>query len=217
MRVAPVINEYAFHPRLSPGRMDELWRTGWRHFGPEFVRYSYSAEEGVLRVVQPLRVDLTLFVPAKQHRRRLARNRDLEVRIAPPELDEQRQELFRFHRRRFRRNVPESLADFLGPSPELYPCEVVEVSAWKGPRLVAASYLDVGREGASSIYAMFDLREAARGLGICTMLWEMDHAKSQGCRYYYPGYAFHEPSALDYKKQFSGAEWFDWLGAWHPL
>ena len=34
---------------------------------------------------------------------------------------------------------------------------------------------------------------------------------------YYPGYAFHEASAFDYKKRFRGAEWFDWRGSWWPL
>ncbi len=214
---APEINEFAFLPRVAPGDMDALWRAAWRHFGPRFVRYSYSLEEGAPLLVQPLRVVLDRFTPDKSHRRRLNRNRDLEVRIGAPQIDEQRHALFAFHRRRFERNIPEALSAFLGPYPHLYPCELVEVSAWKDSRLLAASYLDVGREGASSLYAMFDLRASARGLGICTMLWEMDYAKRLGCRYYYPGYAFHEPSALDYKKQFSGVEWFDWLGRWHPL
>ena len=46
------------------------------------------------------------------------------------------------------------------------------------------------------------------------MLLEIEFAQQLGCRYYYPGYAFREPSHYDYKKQFSGLEIYDWAGRW---
>jgi leucyl-tRNA---protein transferase len=109
------------------------------------------------------------------------------------------------------------LDDFLGPLPAVIPAANVQFSLWKGNRRVAASFLDLGQEAVSSVYAMFDPAEARRSLGILTMLLEMDFARQRGCRFYYHGYAFHEPSPFDYKKQFSGLESFDWQGHWIPM
>ena len=213
----PLLNESFGRLRVPREELDRLWRQAWRHFGPVFVRYSVSFESGVPQVVQPLRVDLNRFTPGKGHRRILRRNADLRVEVRPTVIDDERRRMFHLHKQRFLRNVPNRIEEFLGSAQPCFPCENVEVGAYIEGRLVAASYLDVGREGASSLYAMFSPEESRRSLGIATMLWEIDYARSRGCAYYYPGYAFHEPSLLDYKKQFAGTEWFDWQGAWHPL
>jgi len=215
--IASFIEQSFFSVAVTRVQMDRLWRKGWRHFGPYFVRYSISAETGEQRVVQPLRLALDRFHPSKTHRRLLRRNADLEVRIGPVTLDQFRHGMFDRHKRRFTANIPQSLYDFLGPDPRLYPCELVEVGVYEDGRLLAASYLDIGREGASGVYAMFEPADGQRALGIHTMLLEIEYARRRGCRYYYPGYAFHEPSLLDYKKQFVGTEWFDWQGTWLPL
>jgi arginine-tRNA-protein transferase len=215
--IPPVINDVLVSIEQTPEEMDRLWRDGWRHFGPMFFRYSYTTQSGPLQTVQPLRVVLEHFAPRKTHRRLLRRNQDLRVTIQPPNLDEERHRLFELHKSRFEQNVPDSLFDFLGPYPALYPCEYLEVAAWLEGRLIAASYIDIGREGASGVYAIFDPAHSARGLGITTMLWEMTCARERGCRYYYPGYGFHEASLMDYKKQFPGTEWYDWRGHWRPL
>lgn len=215
--IPPIINDVFVSIEQTPEAMDGLWSQGWRHFGPMFFRYSYTTQSGPLQTVQPLRIVLERFAPRKTHRRLLRKNQDLEVTIRPPKLDEERHRLFDLHKARFRQNVPDSLCEFLGSHQALYPCEYLEVAAWREGRLVAASYLDVGLEAASSVYAMFDPAHRARGLGIVTMLWEMAFARERGCRFYYPGYGFHEASVMDYKKQFPGTEWYDWCGHWRPL
>lgn len=201
----------------APGQMDELWNQGWRHFGRQFFRHSLHLGEARFNWVQPIRVDLTQFIPARSQRRILHRNADLEVVIGPARLDAERHALFARHRTRFTENVPDSLTDFLGPDLRRYPCELVEVSARLAGQLVAASYLDLGVTCGSGVYAIFDPAHSRRSLGVATLLWEMEFARSRGCRHYHPGYAFHEPSEMDYKKQFAGSEWFDWQGHWRPL
>lgn len=213
----PILDEHFIADRTTPREMDLLWANGWRHFGSLFVRYSVSPENEEWQVVQPLRIALERSPIAKRHRRILERNADLDVRFEPPVVNEERHHLFHRHKQRFTRNVPDSLTDFLGAAPGVCPSEMVEVAAYAQGRLVATAYLDIGAEAASSVYACFCPAEARRGLGIATMLWEMDYARRRGCRYYYPGYAFHQPSSLDYKKQFPGTEWFDWNGQWREL
>ena len=83
--------------------------------------------------------------------------------------------------------------------------------------MIAVSYLDLGREAASSVYAIFEPEVARRSPGIFTLLQEIEFARSTGRRFLYLGYATHEPSHYDYKKRFLGLERFDWLGNWIPL
>jgi arginyl-tRNA--protein-N-Asp/Glu arginylyltransferase len=214
--VIPLRDEGFFSWRVSPGEMDRLWSEGWRHFGPMFYRYSRAHHDGRLMDVRPLRVSLDRFRLSRSQRRVLARNRDLTVRVRPTLIDETRRVLFDSHKKRFAENVPEALEDFLGPDPARGPCLSLELGVYRGPRLVAASYFDVGHNAVSSVYAFFDLEESRRSPGILTMLHEITWARDRGCRFYYPGYAYAQPSHYDYKKQFAGIEWFDWQ-SWQPI
>ncbi|MFM8359895.1 MAG: arginine-tRNA-protein transferase [Verrucomicrobiota bacterium] len=202
---------------VRPERLDALWATAWRRIGVEFHRYSLSLHHPEAGRVLPIRIVVDRCQPSESQRRTLRRNADLRVCIGPPALTPQRHDLFHRHKQRFRLAPPEALQDFLGPAPGRMPCETVEVAAYENERLVAASYLDLGVAAVSSIYALFDPALSRRRLGIATMLWEIEFARQRGARFYYPGYAFHEPSFMDYKKQFAGSEWYDWERGWQPL
>ena len=207
----------AFVEWSAPARiMDKLWAEGWRHFGPLFYRYRTMNSGEEVKQIQPLRVVLEQFRPTKSQRRVLRRNADLTWKIQPTIIDHELRRLFAAHKQRFKENVPSSLEDLLGEEPAEVPCENVTLLVRAGERLVAASFLDLGAKAASSVYGMFAPEESRRSLGICTMLWEMAVARERGHRYYYPGYACHESSLYDYKKQFAGSEWYDWR-QWRPL
>jgi arginine-tRNA-protein transferase len=197
-------------------RMDELWAEGWRHFGPLFFRYRRWEHGGRRYTVMPLRIDLGRFTPSRSQRRVLARNRDLRIEVRPTELDREMERMFENHKRRFSDEVPDSLNNFLSHRPANVPCRNETICVYSGDRLVAAHFLDLGHDATSAVYAMFDPTESRRSLGIHTMLLAIDYTRTQGQRYYYPGYACHEPSLYDYKKNFAGLEYFDWRG-WLPL
>jgi len=165
-----------------------------------------------------LRLDVADFQPSKSQRRVLRRNADVIVRLAPATVDEKREAMFQRHKTRFKSNIPDSLRDFL-PEAETsrVPCECHEVQMWEDDRLLAVSYLDLGREAVSSVYAIFEPKAARRSPGIFTLLQEIEFARASGRRFLYPGYATVEPGHYDYKKQFRGLHWFDWLGNWNPL
>jgi len=213
----PRIDESFSSESLTHQQMDAYWREGWLRFGTTFSRHSYFFYEGQTWTIQPLRVRLGEFVPSKSQRRTLRKNTDLTVRLGPAKLDDARCRLFNNHKRRFPDPNPDTLEGFIGASPANCPCETVEIVAYEDQKLIAASYLDMGKESASSIHASYDLAHLRRRLGIYTMLWEMAYARERGCVYYYPGFAFHEPSSMDYKKQFPAMEWYDWRGHWLPF
>lgn len=219
MEFPPLIFEEGNLPAAEPPLMDVLWANGWRHFGSRFFRYSVSvAEGGSWQRIIPLRIDLAEFQLSKSQRRVLRQGADLIVRIAPAIVDGLREAMFHRHKARFVSNVPETLRDFMPETaPSTTPCECREIQVWERDRLIAISYLDLGREAASSVYAIFEPDAARRSPGIFTLLQEIEFARAAGRRFLYLGYATIEPSHYDYKKRFHCLQRFDWLGNWLPL
>ncbi len=198
--------------------MDRLWAAGWRHFGTYFFRYSASMDESAVLDIQPLRVDLQKFSLTKSQRRVLRRNADLRCEFQPAALTEEARAMFHRHKGRFKDNVPDELDTFLSPSPATVPCECLECRVYAGSELIALSFLDIGADGTSAVYGLFEPAHAERGLGTYTMLKEIELSQQRGCRYYYPGYASRQPSAYDYKKRLPALETLDWhTGEWGPM
>jgi arginine-tRNA-protein transferase len=210
------INEYFLRAQATPEQMDFLWAQGWRHFGEYFFRYSVGSQWGGQTVI-PLRVDLMRFALSRSQKRIIAKNREAQVVIRDTFVDEAKEDLFYRHRHRFKENVPDSIYSFLSGEPAATPCRNREICVYDGDQLVAASFLDIGLVATSAVYAIFDPDESDRSLGIFTMLEAIRYSRELNCRYYYPGYAYREPSVYDYKKNFHGLEYFDWKGAWRPF
>lgn len=211
------INEYFLRSRVAPEQMDALWAHGWRHFGAYFFRYSVAPGEDALRHVLPLRLEVARFQPSRSQRRVLAKNEDVRVEICDTTLDAAKHTMFRRHRQRFRENVPGTLYDFLSEDPAREPCRNQAIEVYAGERLIAASFLDIGQTATSAVYAMFEPDEARRSLGIFTMLQAIEYTRRLGFRYYYPGYAYREPSIYDYKKRFAPLEYFNWETGWRAM
>lgn len=197
--------------------LDVLLAKGWRHFGKHFTRYGLGLHDGEMRHVMPLRVLVENFRLSKNQRRILRKNADLVTEIRPIEIGADTYELFERHKRRFTSSIPGSIHEFLSITPATVPTDGREVRVFSSERLVAASFFDVGSTAISSIYGMFDIDFPARSLGIYAMLKEIEFAKENAMRYYYPGYAYRGPSLYDYKKRFSATEFYDWSGIWAPL
>jgi leucyl-tRNA---protein transferase len=212
----PVLDEHFVSWAQTPEQMDGLWERGWRHFGPIFYRYKEALTSAGLRHVLPLRINVEGFIPSKSQRRVLRKNSDVEIRVKQAQLDDDRQRLFDLHKQRFADNVPNSLEDFLGPAPQAGPCLTVEVGGYLQGKLIAASYLDVGMNSVSSVYAFFHPDHDARCLGTATMMWEIIVARRSKKHWHYPGYCYVEPSGYDYKRRFGPMQCYDW-SAWNPL
>jgi arginine-tRNA-protein transferase len=217
--------------------MDVLWSDGWRHFGAEFFRTMVDVVRDEVVMIEPLRIDVTRFAPSKSQRRIQRKNApETGVRVAfePVRVTAEHTALFERHCTRFRDNVPDSLYTFLSDGHASMPCQTLQCCVYERPheresawefeqeRLIAVSYIDLGDESISSLYAMFDPAPevAWRSLGIFTMLCEIDFARHTGRRYVYLGYSHPDyvaHSAYAYKRQFAATEGYDWHGNWTPI
>lgn len=211
------INQYFFCDKIKPELMDSLLAEGWRHFGSYFFRYEKLYLRKSVYNVTPLRIDLEKFHYSKSHKRIFKKNSDLTVIIRDAFIDKEKEDLFFTHRVRFKENIPDSIYTFLSSEPAKIPCNTQEICLFKENKLLAASFLDVGKNSTSSIYTIFDPTEDKRSLGIYVILLAIEYSLKAEKRYYYPGYAYKEPSHYDYKKKFAALEYYTWKESWLKL
>jgi arginine-tRNA-protein transferase len=212
--------QYFQQQQVRPGQMDVLWADGWRHFGQYFFRdvFNYKADGGWLQVT-PLRINLQKFQFSKHHKKLLKKTQETKVIFRPALIGEQKETMFYKHIQRFKSNLPESIYTFLDPTnPAEIPCPLMECCLYdECGVLYAVSFLDVGEQATSSVYAMFDPAYSDRSPGLHTLLEEIKFSQMHEKSYLYTGYAYQEPSHYDYKKQFKGTEVYDWQGNWQDL
>ena len=200
---------------VGPAELDELWSEGWRHFGTRFFRYNVTVHEDRMVLVTPLRVDLKRFRFSPSQRRNLRKNREkFRLEIGSSDYGSDERSLFAEHATRFTENRPERLSDFLGTRPGTEPTPGIGFRVFDADNLIAVSFTDEGDTAFSSIYAMYDLSYKSQGLGIYTMLEEIDLSLQLGKAYYYHGYAYIVPSPYDYKKRLHGLEAYYWDSGW---
>ena len=208
--MTPTIDEYFFAEQLLPAQMDFLWAHGWRHFGVFFFRYSELHRRNAVQHVTPLRIELARFTLSTSQKRVLKKNQDLRFEIRDAFIDEAKEALFHRHKSRFTENVPQSIYDFLAAEPARVPCSTKEVCVFQHDQLIAVSFLDIGGLATSSVYSIFEPTEIKRSLGIYLILLSIAYSLQHGKQFYYPGYAYQEPSVYDYKKRLHGLEQYDW-------
>jgi len=208
------INQAFEADKVTPAQLDTLLANGWRHFGTYFFRYNLGMVEDDIRLVTPLRIRLSEFSLSKSQRRVLRDNSDLTIKIEPLKIDPEAEELFHRHKERFEDHKPLSIDEFLASDAKTSPCKTKQIRVFDKDRLVAISYFDIGAASCSGVYAIFDPAESKRGLGIFTMLKEIEYAIDNGKEFYYQGYAYDGESFYDYKKRFRGTETFNWKGDW---
>ncbi len=207
MKIPHIIE--TFHAEyVSPESFDHLMSFGYRRAGNIFYRYSTNKHNSETVVVIPLRIQLAQHKLSKSQKRTLLKNKDLHHTFTQLNITEEIEKLFSKHTQRFKENIPQTIDSFV--SEHINPCQTLQCEVRDKDKIVAVSFLDIGKISTSSIYGMFDLEYSKRRLGIFTMLLEIQYSIEQGKKYYYPGYAYDISSFYDYKKTFYGMEYLDW-------
>jgi leucyl-tRNA---protein transferase len=212
LEASPIINGYLYADHVPAALMDQALAEGWRHFGSYFFRYSRHGANHVL----PLRVRLEDFQFSTSQKRVRKRNANLECVIRDALIDDEKHALFALHTVRFSEDVPDSILTFMDPEPARV-CNTKEICLYNNGRLIGAHFLDVGETSTSSVYSIYDPSESKHSLGIDLILRAISLSLEMGKQLYYPGYAYLEPSAYDYKKKLSALEVFDWVGQWQSF
>jgi len=174
--------------------------------------------QGDVFAAVPVRARLAGYRFRKSQRRILRRNgRLLRVEIGPALGDAARERLYRLAQQRFSGYMYDSLSIMLDAEPFASLFETYEVAVYEEERLVAVSFFDVGRSSVASLLGLYDPEYARYGLGIYTMLVEIEHAIESGYRYYYPGFILLQNGRFDYKLGLGRMQFRSEDGRWRAL
>jgi arginine-tRNA-protein transferase len=203
-------NEYLWVSQLSPSLNRSLMDLGFRRSGQVVYR---PACEGCRECV-PIRVPVAGFAPSRSQRRVMRRNQDVEVRIAPPDLNSEKQQIYAdFLATRHDAAMTgdtEELRGFLYESPT----QTLEMTYHISGRLAAVGIVDVCEDALSSVYFYFDPAESRRSLGTFGALAEIEECRRRGLKYWYIGFYVRDCAKMNYKAEFRPHELLESDGKW---
>lgn len=190
--------------------IEEYWEKGWISGFCFFRRYNFDSFGEKYRKVFPTRYRLKDFKFTKSLRRILNKNRDLKTIIRPLRITPEKSALYdKYQLARHENTTNGALLknyDYI----KHYPTDLKEVCIFKDRKLVACSIFEVGNYALYSRVAFWDLDEKARGLGILTVLLEIQYGLQRELQYYYLGHlCIHNPN-YHYKTRFGGLELYEW-------
>ncbi len=182
------------HPDAPSSTYNELLQAGFRRSGRAFYRpHCADCAECV-----SLRVDVARFVPGRDMRRALKKNRDVTVEVVPvdptrsQEPSPHDESAFGLYQKfvEVRYPTPTSLPTPMGYQQSFL---VHAGNTWEfryhvGDRLLGAGFVDLTYEAASSVYFFFDPEEAWRSLGTYSVLREIDFCRQTGRPWLYLGF-----------------------------
>ena len=203
--------EFFFADRVDAGELSALLAGGWRKFGLFYFRPQCPDCRNCI----PLRVRVAEFSPSRGQRRILRKNSGLRTIFGPLRAVSRIFEIYRSHSlERFSQeaNLEEFLCNFYLPS-----CPSLQSEIHLGDQLLAAGFLDRGKDCLSSVYFSFDPKFSAMNLGTFSILKEIACAASLGLSYYYLGYYVPGCPNMGYKDHFLPREHYEWESAtWKP-
>lgn len=198
----------------SPEEWDALLAEGWFRAGPLLVRCDLLCIDHRVRGIVNARLPLREHRHRRNHSRILRRARSrFRCAFGPARVDDERRRLYAAMKHRFFGMISTELDPIVLGYGET-PIEGRECAIYDGERLVAVSYFDLGRESVVSHIALYDPSYRQYGLGIYTMLEEIEYGITHGARYYYPGYVVPGLSAFDYKASLGVMQYLDAGGRW---
>jgi arginine-tRNA-protein transferase len=153
------------------------------------------------------------YAHSRAHKRVLKKNEHMKFRVSPLKYKEAHYLLYRKHHADRGFNILDE--DLFIQEFYLSPVESFMTEVYEGEKLVGLGFLDVGREGLSSVYFVYDPSYAEYSPGVYSIIKEIDLAKSMGKIYYYLGLYCKGQKFLGYKDRFVPYETLDYeTGIW---
>lgn len=206
---------YAFLKELDLKEFDMMLLNGWRHFGYFFFMPNCKN----CNLCTPIRTNINEFLPSKSQRRNLKKNNlEITVDFEPLIFNEDVYRVYEQHSKA-KFNQETSKEEFI----ESFFSDALtgnnRLSLYKvGGELVGVGFIDISETGISSIYFCYDTNFSSYGLGVFSVLKEIEYGKSLNKDYYYLGYYIKGNSSMEYKSRYTPCEYLSWEEAkWLPF
>jgi arginine-tRNA-protein transferase len=192
---------------LLPTLFERALAMGFRRSGGHVYRPHCSGCRDCISV----RIPVAEFRPGRTQRRCLARNADLDVRMAPARRTDENFALYK--RYLDTRHAGGGMDD---PAPENFdgflacpwsPTHFMEFRL--GGELLAVAVTDVVPHGLSAVYTFYAPEHAARGLGNYAILRQLQWARETGRSHVYLGFWLDRHPKMAYKRGYRPLEYLD--------
>jgi arginyl-tRNA--protein-N-Asp/Glu arginylyltransferase/predicted nucleotidyltransferase len=206
-----VIYEQHYECEFYDIDVDDYWARAWVINDDGFYRSDCDIYKEREYRVFPTRYRLKDFVFTKSLRRILKKNRDLRIVTREFRPTEGKDDLITAHRRtRFQSESPRHSLRNSYKYLEYSNIQLMEICIFNDEKLIACSIFFAGEHSVVGSIGFWDPAEAARGLGILTVLLEVQYAKRTGKEFYYLGDYIRQDPNYQYKTRFPGLELWDW-------
>jgi leucyl-tRNA---protein transferase len=205
---------YRIVSALTSRSYQELLARGWRRFGSNLFRPACP------RCVKcrSLRVPVERFRPSRSQRRLAARSSGLRMIVQWPTITDRHLALYNAYHEDMRRRRGWPGQEMTAETYEMaFLAEIGDFAReflyFDGNRLIGVGLVDVLPDALSSVYFYHDPEYRARGLGVFSILQEIEFARGQGIRHQYLGYWIAECQSMAYKSQYGPHEILEGLPA----
>jgi arginine-tRNA-protein transferase len=194
--------EYRVMTEVSPEELEWLLVRGWRRFGHLYFRPACpSCAECV-----SLRIPVADFQPNKSQRRAWKRCREVRVTSRTPVVDDERIALYHaWHSMREQtrgwKASQITVDEYTRTFAEGHPC-ARELDYFDGDRLIGVGFVDHTPSALSSVYFFYHPDWRPRGLGVASVLFEVEYARTYHLSHVYLGYRVRDCPSTAYKSQF---------------
>ncbi|MCP4163092.1 MAG: arginyltransferase [Deltaproteobacteria bacterium] len=196
-------NEFMLATDLSGEEFNELLKNGWRRFGIYFFRPNCKYCNACI----PIRIPVNKFMLSKSQRRVQKKNKDTKVIVRELSFHESLYDLYEDHSKRFdqessRENFIQTFFHRSVPA--------IQTEYYVNEKLSGFGFIDIGKEGASSVYFVFGSEFSKLSIGTFGVIKEIEISKNSGLDYYYLGYYLEKNKHMKYKNSFKPYELYDW-------
>jgi len=194
--------EYRVMTNVTPEELEWMLVRGWRRFGHLYFRPACPA---CVECVS-LRIPVATFHPNKSQRRAWKRCSHLRVLTQTPRVDDERIELYHaWHTMREETRGWKSSRigdeEYTRTFSEPHPC-AREHAYYDGNRLVGIGLVDETPHALSSVYFFYHPDWRPLGIGVASILFEVEYARQRSLEHVYLGYRVRECPSTAYKSQF---------------
>lgn len=209
------IQRYSVLKDLGEEDFEFMLTNGWRHFGYYFFMPNCSECDKCT----PVRTDVNSFSPTKSQRRNRNRNsKEVFVEFKELSYSDEIYEVYKKHSKvKFNQesNKKQFKESFF--SDALSGNSKMSLYSING-KLVGVGFIDLSRDGLSSVYFCYDTDYSSMGLGVYSVIKEIEYAKELDKNYYYLGYYIQGNRSMEYKIKYTPCEYLDWSSnSWLPF
>lgn len=217
MYIRAVLVQAAPITGLTAEQYDAFLESGWFRGSSMIYRSEFVCLDKHVHSIINIRQALESFSFRKSQRRLIRKvEARFRVDIQPAVINARKEELYVKNLHRFRAFIHGSLEEIIFGHLIPLRLNTMECAVYDNEKLVALSYFDVGERSSAGILGVFDPEYSKHSLGYYTLLKEVEWAKLQGLRWYYPGYIMDGSKDFDYKLRIGAMEYMRTPKLWEP-